>query len=88
VLIKHCFLAKKILLKAWLDKHYSDSVLGKSTIEKLFAKFKRGEMSIEDDARGERSKEAIIDENIKRVHKIILNDRKVQLIEIAETLTI
>jgi hypothetical protein len=31
--MKHCFLAKKkILLKAWLDKHYTDSALGKSTV--------------------------------------------------------
>jgi hypothetical protein len=31
----------------------------------LFAKFKRGEMSIEDDARSGRPKEAVSDENIK-----------------------
>ena len=74
--------------KAWLDKHYSDSAPGKSTVEKWFAKFKRGEMSIEDDARSGRPKEAVTDENIKKVHKIILNDRKVKLIEIAETLKI
>ena len=37
VLIKHCFLAKKknsVEAKAWFDKHYSDSALGKSTVEK------------------------------------------------------
>jgi hypothetical protein len=33
--------------KAWLDKHYLDSERGKSTVKKWFAKFKRGEMSIE-----------------------------------------
>jgi hypothetical protein len=56
-----------------------DSVPPKSTVEKWFAKFKRGECA---------SKEAVSDENIKKVHKIILNDRKVKLIEIAETLKI
>jgi hypothetical protein len=45
-------------------------------------------MSIEDDVRSGRPKEAVTDENIKKVHKIILNDRKVKLIEIAETLKI
>jgi hypothetical protein len=45
-------------------------------------------ISIEDDARSGRPKEAISDENIKKVHKIILNGRKVNLIEIAETLKI
>jgi hypothetical protein len=33
-------------------------------------------MSIEDNARGGRQKEADTDENIKKVHKIILNYRK------------
>jgi hypothetical protein len=34
--------------ECWLDKHYSDSAPVKSTVEKWFAKFKRGEMSIKD----------------------------------------
>jgi hypothetical protein len=90
VLMKHCFLAIKNTVenKAWLDKYYLDSAPGKSTVEKWFAKFKRGEMSIQDDARSGRPKEAVIDESIKKVHKLILNDRKVKLIERAETLKI
>jgi hypothetical protein len=32
--------------KVWLDKHDSNSAPGKSSIEKWFGKFKRGEMSI------------------------------------------
>lgn len=90
VLIKHCFLAKKntVETKDWLDKHYPDSAPGKSTVEKWFAKFKRGEMSTEDDARSGRPKEAVTDENIKKVKKIILNNRKVNLLEISETLKI
>jgi hypothetical protein len=35
-----------VAAKAWLDKHYSDFATGKSTVDKWFAKFKRGEMSI------------------------------------------
>ena len=90
VLIKHCFLAKKntVETKVWLDKHYSDFAPAKSTVEKWFAKFKRGEMTTEDDARSGRPKEAVTDENIKKVHKIIFDNRKVKLIEIAETLKI
>ena len=41
-------------------------------------------MSTEDDARSGRPKEAVTDENIKKVHKIIFDNRKVKLIEIAE----
>jgi hypothetical protein len=88
--MKHCFLVKKntVEAKAWLDKHYSDSAPAKSTVEKWLAKFKRGEKSIEDDAGSERSKEAGTDEDIKKVNKNLLNDRKVKLIMIAETLKI
>jgi hypothetical protein len=42
-------------------------------------------MCIEGDARRERPKEAVSNENIKKVHKTILNDRKVKLIEIGAT---
>ena len=90
MLIKHCFLAQKntVGAKVWLDKHYSDSAPGKSTVEKWFAKFKRGEMNTEDDARSGRPREAVTDENIKKVHKIIFSDRKVKLDDIPETLNI
>ena len=74
--------------KAWLDKHYSDSAPEKSIVEKWFAKFKRGEMSNDDDARSGRPKEAITDKNIKKVHKITLYDCKVKMIEISEILKI
>ena len=74
--------------KSWLDKHYSNSAPGKSTVEKWFAKFNRGEMGIEEDARSGRPKEAVTAENIKKVHTIILNDRTVKLIEIDETIKI
>jgi hypothetical protein len=90
VLLKHCFLPKKntVETKVWLEKHYLDSASAKSTVEKWFAKLKRGKMCIEGDARSGRSKESVSYDNIKKVHKINLNDRKVKLIEIAETVKI
>jgi hypothetical protein len=45
-------------------------------------------ISIEGDARSGRPKEAVSDENLKKVHKIILNGNKVNLIEIAGTLKV
>jgi transposase len=70
VLIKHYYLAKNntVETKVWLDKHNSDSAPAKSTIKNWIAKFKRGEMSIEDDARSGRPKEAVFDENIRKVY--------------------
>jgi hypothetical protein len=72
---KKDFRVLMMLMKHWLDKHYTDSAPAKSTVEKWFAKLKRDKMCIEGDAR-------------KKVHKIILNDRKLKLIEIAGTLKI
>ena len=70
--------------KAWLDKHYSDFAPAKSTVEKWFAKFKRGEMSTEDDARSGRPQRGCY----RRKHQKSPQNRKVKLIEIAETLKI
>lgn len=90
VLMKHNFFMKKSAAdtKKWLDECYSDSAPSEATIRKWFAKFRTGHMSIEDDERSGRPKEVVTAENVKKVHKIILNDRKVKLSEIAETLKI
>jgi len=90
VLMKHCFFMKKNAAdaKKWLDKCYPDSAPGEATIRKWFAKFRTGHMSTEDDERSGRPKEAVTDENIKKIHKMILEDRKVKLIVIADTLKI
>lgn len=90
VLIKYCFLKGKntVEAKTWLDNEFPDSAPGKSTIIDWYAKFKRGEMSTEDGERSGRPKEVVTDENIKKIHKMILNDRKMKLIEIAEALKI
>ena len=74
--------------KSWLDEEFLGSAPGKSTIIDWYAKFKHGEMSTKDGECSGRPKEAVTDENIKKVHKIILNDRKVKLIEIADIVKI
>jgi [histone H3]-lysine36 N-dimethyltransferase SETMAR len=90
VLIKHYFLMGKntVETKTWLDECYPDSAPSKATICRWFADFKRGRVSTNDAERSGRPKEVVTPENIKKIHKIILNDRKVKLIEIAETLKI
>ncbi|KAF7277691.1 hypothetical protein GWI33_009302 [Rhynchophorus ferrugineus] len=45
-------------------------------------------MSTEDGERSGRPKQVVTDENIKKIHKMILNDRKLKLNEIADTLKI
>jgi histone-lysine N-methyltransferase SETMAR len=74
--------------KQWLDKRYPQSAPSDGSVKYWFAEFKRGRTNTSDAERSGRPKEVITPENIKKVHKIILNDRKVKLSEIAETLKI
>ena len=74
--------------KAQLDNHYTDSDPGKSTIIEWYAEFKRDRTNTEDAPRSGRPKEVVTPENIKKFHKIVLENRKVKLQEIANTLKI
>ena len=74
--------------KHWLDKRYGDSASGKSTIIDLYAEFKRGRTSADNVTRSGRPKSTVISENITKVHKIVLSDRKLKLRETADTLNI
>ena len=89
-LIKHCFLMGKNTLEAkqWLDKRYEDSAPEKSTIIDWYAEFKRGRTNTVYAERSGRPKSAVVPENITKVHKIVLGDRKLKLREIAEILKI
>ena len=86
VFIKHCFLMGKNIVKAkqWLDKRYGDSARGKSTIIDWYAEFKHGCTNTNDVERSVRSKSAVVPENITKVYKIVLGDRKLKLREIAQ----
>ena len=70
--------------KKWLDKCYPDSAPSKATVERWFAEFKCGRTSTEDAERSGRPNEVVTPENIKKAHKIILENRKVKLQEIAD----
>ena len=88
MLIKHCFLIGKNTVKAkqWLDERYGDSAPGKSTIIDWNAEFKRGRRNTDYAERSGRPKSAVVPENITKLHKIVLGDRKLKLREIADTL--
>ncbi|XP_067145300.1 protein GVQW3-like [Centruroides vittatus] len=90
VLIKHCFLMGKSTVEAkqWLDKHYGDSAPGKLTVIDWYAEFKHGWTNTDDAEHPGHPKSAVVPENIKKVHKIVLKDREVKLREIADTLKI
>ena len=76
--MKHWFLMGKNTAesKQWLDKRYGDSAPEKSTIIEWYAEFKSGRTYTDDAERSGRPKSAVAPENITKVHKIVLGDRK------------
>ena len=90
VMIKHYFLMEKntIQAKQWLDKCYPDSAPSRQTVEKCYADFKLGLTNTDDAERSDPSNSSVVPENIKKVHKMVLADRKLKLREITDTLKI
>lgn len=71
-----------------LTKVYGDSAPSMSTVKKWAAEFKRGRTSLEDDPREGQPKTATTPETIEEVHDIVLDNRRVKVREIAETVGI
>ena len=67
---------------------YGDSSPSFSTIKKWAAEFKHGHTSIEDDPRVGRPNSATTSEIIEQVHDVVLDDWRMKLREIAETIGI
>jgi histone-lysine N-methyltransferase SETMAR len=69
-------------------KVYEDSSPSFSTIKKWAAEFKRGRTSLEDDPRERCPKSATPPEIIEQVHDMVLDDQRMKVREIAETIGI
>ncbi len=63
---------------------YGDSAPSETTIKRWFADFERGRIDTDDAERSGRPNEAVTPENIKKFHKIVLNDQNVKLRELAD----
>ena len=57
-------------------------------VEKWFADFKRGRTKNDDAERSGRPNSVVVPENIKKVHEMVLADRKLKIREIADDLKI
>ena len=90
VLIKHCFLMGKntVQAKQWLDKCYSDSAPLKTMVKRWYANFKHYCTDTNDAEYSVHPNSAVVPENTKKLHKLILTDHKLKLHEIAEELKI
>ena len=69
-------------------KVYGDSSPSFSIIMNWVAEFKRGRTSLQNDPREGHPKSATTPENIEQVHVMLLDDRRMKVREIAETIGI
>ena len=74
--------------KQWLDKHYPNSTPSRQMVEKWIAEFKCGRTSTNDAERSGRPNEAVSPENIQKTHKLVMNDRKLMVHELADIVKI
>lgn len=90
VLIKHYYLRGKTIseTKARLDKYYLESSPSIDMIHKWFTEFRCGRTSTNDAERSGRPVEVTTTEMIKKIHDIVLNDRKVKVREIVKAVNI
>ncbi len=67
---------------------YGDHAPPKSTVEWWAAEFKRGRESIEDEPRSGRPVDVMTPESCTAVERLVMNDRRLHVLQIAETLGI
>ena len=66
------------------DKHYPNSAPSRQIVEKWIAELKRGRTSTNDAERSGRPNEAVVPENIQKIHKLFMNDRKWKVHELSD----
>lgn len=75
-------------IKARLDSTLGDTAPSKATVYNWVNEFARGRTSCEDEHRAGRPIEVATPENAKKIYKMVMNDRRLKVREIAEELNI
>ena len=90
MLIKHYFLRGKSIKETEekLAKYNKESAPSLGMVHKWFTEFRCGRISTSDAKRPGRPKEVISQEMIDKIYEIVLNDRRVKVREISETVNI
>ena len=65
-----------------------DDASALSTVKKWATKFKRGRESLEDDPRSGRPSTATTQENIDRIHQMLINDRRLSISHLVNVISI
>ena len=90
MLNKHYFLRGKSIkeIEEKLEKYYKESAPSHGVVHKWFTEFCCGRISTSDAERPGRRKEVTSQEMIDKIHEIVLNDRRLKVREISETVNI
>ena len=72
----------------WLDKCYSKSALSETMVKRWYPEFKHSRTDTNDAECSGRLNSAVVLENTKKLHKLVLADHKLKLHEIGEELKI
>ncbi|KAG5346679.1 SETMR methyltransferase, partial [Acromyrmex charruanus] len=85
-LIKHYFLRGKTAkeTKEKLDKYYEANAPSDYTVKYWFREFRGGRNSTTDEVRSGRPSDAVTEDNVKKIHEMVLADRKVKVRELAD----
>ncbi|EGI61837.1 Histone-lysine N-methyltransferase SETMAR, partial [Acromyrmex echinatior] len=85
-LIKHYFLRGKTAkeTKEKLNKYYVANTPSDYTVKYWFREFRGGRNSTTDEVRSGRPSDAVTEENVKKIHEMVLADRKVKVRELAD----
>jgi hypothetical protein len=85
ICVKFCFKLGKTASKTYemLRTAFGDSAMGRTPTFEWFCRFKHGETSVEDSERSGRLSTGLTDENVENVRKIINEDRRNNITEIA-----
>ena len=75
-------------IKERLDAVYGDSSPSMATVKNWFKEFQRGRTSIFDKPHPGVPKSAITDDNVKKIHDLVLVNHRLKVREIAETIGI
>jgi len=86
-IIRFLFLEGKLRseIKERLDVVYGDSSPSMATVKNWFNEFQRGRTSDFDETRPGASKTATTEDNVTKIHDLVLADRRLKMREIAET---
>jgi len=85
--IRFLFLEGKLRseIKERLDAVYGDSTTSMATVQNCFNEFQRCRTSVFDEPRPGAPKTATTEDNVTKIHDLVLADRRLKIREIAET---